>query len=198
MVSEHTDPRAPKRAPRYDVPKAAPKPLLLVQRFVNTVDLQHGREWLGTARELKAWAQENGLAAEDDRFYERDVGRAREAREALRVLLQANSRRGAPHVLEVLEVLERDAAAARLTLHFGSAGRIELVSQATGSDRVLAQLLAIAFVATVDGSWDRLKACRNCRWAFYDYSKNRSARWCSMTICGNRLKTRAYKRRRRR
>jgi predicted RNA-binding Zn ribbon-like protein len=195
MVSEHTGPRAPKRAPRYDVPKAAPKPLLLVQRFINTVDLQHGREWLGTAIELKAWARQNGLAAGDDRFYERDVGRAREAREALRLLLQANGRRGAPHVLKVLE---RDAAAARLTLHFCSAGRIELVSQASGIDRVLGQLLAIVFVATVDGNWDRLKACRNCRWAFYDYSKNRSARWCSMTICGNRLKTRAYKRRRRR
>jgi predicted RNA-binding Zn ribbon-like protein len=50
----------------------------------------------------------------------------------------------------------------------------------------------------VDGSWSRLKACRNhgCRWAFYDYSRNRSASWCSMQLCGNRTKTRTYRRRR--
>jgi predicted RNA-binding Zn ribbon-like protein len=48
-----------------------------------------------------------------------------------------------------------------------------------------------------DGSWSRLKCCRNhdCRWSFYDYSKNRSATWCSMQICGNRTKTRAYRQR---
>jgi predicted RNA-binding Zn ribbon-like protein len=48
-----------------------------------------------------------------------------------------------------------------------------------------------------DGTFARLKSCRNhdCRWAFYDYSKNRSASWCSMQLCGNRTKTRAYRRR---
>jgi predicted RNA-binding Zn ribbon-like protein len=47
----------------------------------------------------------------------------------------------------------------------------------------------------LDGTWERLKACRNCYWSFYDYSPNRSATWCSMQICGNRQKTRAYRRR---
>ncbi len=52
----------------------------------------------------------------------------------------------------------------------------------------------------VDGSWQRLKACRNdaCRWVFYDASKNRSGTWCTMSICGDKLKARAYRRRRRR
>ena len=43
--------------------------------------------------------------------------------------------------------------------------------------------------------WERLKACPQCGWSFYDYSRNRSATWCSMSLCGNRLKTRAYRRR---
>src|SRR5207248_6687928 len=38
--------------PRYDVPKAAPEPLRLVQRFVNTVDHENRREWIGTPAEL--------------------------------------------------------------------------------------------------------------------------------------------------
>jgi predicted RNA-binding Zn ribbon-like protein len=48
-------------------------------------------------------------------------------------------------------------------------------------------------------TWDRLKACRldDCQWVFYDHSKNRSRTWCSMRVCGNRAKARAYRERRR-
>jgi predicted RNA-binding Zn ribbon-like protein len=31
--------------------------------------------------------------------------------------------------------------------------------------------------------------------AFHDTSKNQSRQWCSMRVCGNRQKTRAYRRR---
>ena len=53
--------------------------------------------------------------------------------------------------------------------------------------------------AIADGSWHRLKACPNeeCTWVFYDASKNRSAKWCAMARCGDRMKARAYRRRRR-
>src|SRR5256885_5523159 len=46
--------------------------------------------------------------------------------------------------------------------------------------------------AMTDGTWARLKACRNdqCQKAFYDTSKNRSGAWCSMAGCGSRLKDR--------
>ena len=61
------------------------------------------------------------------------------------------------------------------------------------------QLLAIAFQSQIEGTWPRLKLCRNpdCRWAFYDSSRNRSGSWCRMGQCGNRLKNRAYRERRR-
>ena len=51
--------------------------------------------------------------------------------------------------------------------------------------------------AMADGSWDRLKACGNeaCRWGFYDTSRARTARWCSMQICGNRKKQQAWRER---
>ena len=41
-----------------------------------------------------------------------------------------------------------------------------------------------------------MKGCRQCGYAFFDRSKNRSAAWCAMSICGNRTKNRAYYRRR--
>jgi predicted RNA-binding Zn ribbon-like protein len=97
---------------------------------------------------------------------------------------------------EAREVLATAARSSRLTINFDSAAP-ELVPRAFGVDGLLGRILAVTFLAMVDGSWTRLKGCRNCRWAFFDESKNRSARWCSMTLCGNRLKTRAYRRRRR-
>jgi predicted RNA-binding Zn ribbon-like protein len=35
-----------------------------------------------------------------------------------------------------------------------------------------------------------------CQWLFYDRSRNRSAVWCQMAVCGNRIKTKAYRERR--
>jgi predicted RNA-binding Zn ribbon-like protein len=35
----------------------------------------------------------------------------------------------------------------------------------------------------------------DCRWAFFDHSRNRSRTWCSMRVCGNREKARAWRER---
>ena len=61
----------------------------------------------------------------------------------------------------------------------------------------MATLLGILHEAQLTGDWQRMKACRQCEYAFFDRSKNRSAAWCAMSICGNRTKNRAYYRRRR-
>ena len=52
-----------------------------------------------------------------------------------------------------------------------------LASRATGTvDAALATLLAAVAGAIADGSWSRMKACRDpgCRWAYFDHSRNRS------------------------
>jgi len=165
--------------PRYDLPKAAPEPLRLVQRFVNTVDHEHGREWLGSADELAEW-----LGAPVARG---DLARALQLREALRALLRTNG--GAPPDADAAATV--GLAARRLRLELDARGHVAIVA-----DDPLDRIVAVAVGAMIDGSWGRLKACRNCRWAYYDYSRNRSASWCSMQLCGNRAKTRAYRRRR--
>lgn len=38
----------------------------------------------------------------------------------------------------------------------------------------------------------RVKSCPRCGWLFLDTSKNRSRRWCSMEICGNRAKAERF------
>jgi predicted RNA-binding Zn ribbon-like protein len=155
----------------------APAGLELVQAFVNTVDREHGPDLLDTAEHWRAWCERRGLKASARE-------EAREVREALRTLLWRDG--GENRAAAVL-----DAAAKGLQVRFGPA-RVE---GATAVDAVLAQ----AFVAMTTGEWDRLKACpgHNCGWAFYDRSANASATWCSMRVCGNRAKTRAYYARRR-
>jgi predicted RNA-binding Zn ribbon-like protein len=66
------------------------------------------------------------------------------------------------------------------------------------ADGALADLVGIVYTAMADGTWPRLKACRRdvCQWLFYDRSRNRSAVWCQMAVCGNRTKTKAYRARR--
>jgi predicted RNA-binding Zn ribbon-like protein len=59
----------------------------------------------------------------------------------------------------------------------------------------LGRLLLIVRDAQRDGTWAMLKACANdeCRWAFYDKSRNHGGTWCDMSTCGNKLKNRAFR-----
>ena len=43
----------------------------------------------------------------------------------------------------------------------------------------------------------RLRQCESCVVHFYDVSKKSARRWCSMDICGNKIKVAAYQRRKR-
>jgi len=49
------------------------------------------------------------------------------------------------------------------------------------------------------GDWSLIKKCENpaCVLYFYDTTKNRARRWCSMNLCGNRMKVAAFYRRHR-
>jgi predicted RNA-binding Zn ribbon-like protein len=171
-----------KKKPRYDLPNAAPEPLRFVQRFVNTIDLTHDREW------LTGFLEEEGLDAPGDA----ELRRARELREAIRELLYENNGHGHPG--NRWTALDAAASDARLTVDFESG---TIVPTAPGLAGLLGRIAVTCLAAMRDGTWQRLKCCRNvnCRWSFYDYSKNRSASWCSMQLCGNRTKTRAYRRR---
>jgi predicted RNA-binding Zn ribbon-like protein len=184
---------SPKLPPRYDVPKAAPEPLRIVQELVNSYDLENDVEWLGTPEQLQAWLAERHLDGRE-RPTRASVKRVLELRETLRELLIANNE----HRTEpgAAETLRHVADRARLTLELDEHGQLALAPQAPGVDGALGRILAVVHEAMAEGNWHRLKACRECAWAYYDYSKNRSATWCSMAICGNRTKTRAYRRRR--
>lgn len=68
-----------------------------------------------------------------------------------------------------------------------------------GVDGALAALMLSVADAVAAGTWERLKMCEapDCRWVFYDRSRPNRGRWCAAELCGNRMKTKAYRERRR-
>jgi predicted RNA-binding Zn ribbon-like protein len=65
------------------------------------------------------------------------------------------------------------------------------------SDTLWASLLdkAVQLFSAVQA--DRLRKCEGCAVHFHDVSKKGSRRWCSMSLCGNRIKVAAYQQRKR-
>ena len=78
--------------------------------------------------------------------------------------------------------LNEQSSEAALGLRFDAEGAAPGHAPAAASIRRSPSLLAIVHESMRDGTWLRLKACPadDCRWAFYDHSRNRSGTWCDM------------------
>ncbi len=175
---------------------AAPHDLDLVIDYVNTLDLETGVDSLATRDGLAKWLADRGLrkpAVQQPRSGDREE--AIRLREALRALMLEHN--GGPHDERAAGVLERAARRGELGIHFASDGTVNVQPGNDAFAGALAALLVPVARAAADGSWQRVKACRadDCRWAFYDRSRNRAGTWCDMTVCGNRTKVRAYRER---
>jgi predicted RNA-binding Zn ribbon-like protein len=178
--------------------EAVPRELAAVVALVNTVDLLEGDDdRLDSPEALRVLLTTHGLLAASEPVDEADLALAVELREALRAMLRYNH--GEPLDPAALLTVNRVAAGLPLRLGFDDEGHPALAPASTGCRGALATLLAGVAQAHAQGTWERLKACSDdsCQWAFYDRSKNRSGRWCSMRTCGNRTKTRTYRSRRR-
>ncbi len=179
--------------------KPAPMPLLRVQAFVNTRDLDAGSDQLAEAGPARAWLLDAGLIGEDAPLSTADLIEAQAVREAIRCLLTANVEGEAVNPTD-LAPLRRLAAVGAARLTVDDAGALDVECAGTeGLADGLFELLLIIRAAQEDGTWARLKACANdeCEWAFYDRSRNQQGTWCSMAVCGNRLKNRQLRARRR-
>lgn len=169
---------------------------VLLRDFVNTLDVETAADEIDTPGRLADWLAALSLVPGDVRAGDGDLAAARVLREGLRTAMLAHHDRQASTDpgAELERVLE--GLPLRLTL---AEGLPRLVPLGDGAAAGLARVAAAITDAVADGSWQRLKVCQehSCLWAFIDTSKNRSRSWCSMRVCGNRTKTRAYRARRR-
>jgi predicted RNA-binding Zn ribbon-like protein len=169
--------------------------LALVQAFVNThfdLTAERGGEILVSADALRDWLVAGELLNGQRRLTDHDLDRAIAVREGLRALAFANN----DQILNLgaIDAMRRASKGAGTQIRIEPDGPQFVADAASGNEPVIGALFAITARAMIDGAWQRLKACpgRHCGWAFYDHSRNRSARWCSMKVCGDREKARAY------
>ena len=173
----------------------APGDLELVRRFVNTRDVEEGTDELDGPEPLLGWFVGMELLDEEASADDRDLKRALALREGIRSLLLANN--GEELEPTRLRELNRAAGSMCLTVRFDEEGSPTFEPESSGVSAALGRILTAVVLAADEGIWGRLKVCPNdaCQWAFYDRSKNRSGRWCTMEVCGNRMKARAFRQR---
>ena len=169
----------------------APGQLALLQAFLNThfdLGVDWGGEVLHSPAGLRDWLTEQALLARGATVAPADLRRALALRRDLRAVIEA------PQDAAALARLSESAAVTPAAVRFTRAGPRFVPGPAGGAQDALGVLAAITAAAMLDGTWSRLKLCpgEHCGWAFYDQSRNRSGRWCSMAVCGARTKARAH------
>jgi predicted RNA-binding Zn ribbon-like protein len=176
------------------VPVDVPPELWLVESFLNSVDVESGQDDLGTLPRFRRWLGDHRQATAAATATGDDLALAREVRAELRAELLDRHR---PAGVRDRSRLDRLAAGIGLVARFGPAG-VRLGAADPGVRGMLGEVLAGVVRAAHEGTWARLKICSadTCRYVYYDRSRNGSRRWCSMDVCGNRSKTRAYRVRR--
>ncbi|HEX7536219.1 MAG TPA: CGNR zinc finger domain-containing protein [Dermatophilaceae bacterium] len=153
-------------------------PADLLVRFLNTVDVEAGSDAMATVDGWTSWLSAQGL---EGCFGPQDpaaLERARELRGDLRALASGEQHAQGRQV-DIQVALTVD-------------GHVEL-----SAPTAVGFLAAAAAKVAIEERIDRVKICPadDCRWAFYDTSRNRSRQWCSMEVCGNRAKARAHRQR---
>lgn len=173
----------------------APGQLALVQAFVNTrwdLTAEPKGETLVSPEALHDWLRARALIEGQRRLDTQDLDRALVVREGLRALAFANNQQQLN--VGALDAMRRASQGAATQIRIEPQGPQFVAGAETSIGTVIGAIFAITARAMIDGTWQRLKACpgRHCGWAFYDHSRNQSARWCSMKVCGDRDKARAY------
>ncbi|MDC6379888.1 CGNR zinc finger domain-containing protein [Pseudomonas graminis] len=175
--------------------QAAPGSLECVRRFINTWSIPN---------QTRVEVDDLPLLARDaDKWRKELLLHPRAESDTLERLLELRSdlRKSCEGVDDGNHLLNAWLALAALSVQVkpGEGGAPELcVTPADTS--YISNILASVANAISSGTWLRLKTCDDCRWAFYDKTRNGSKRWCGMTkggvegrACGTIAKVSAFR-----
>ena len=125
---------------------------------------------------------------------QRAVEAMRELRERLRKEVVARERGGPVHHAAIDELNRLMAEHPMLTKlkAGGSTSAAELWFDPRRPEDLFAPIAHSAAMLFADVDRTRVRKCGQCVLHFYDTSKKGTRRWCSMQLCGNRLKVAAY------
>ena len=175
--------------------------------FLNTCPVQNGKavellsdfdallrwfqaaDWLGS-REAASLRQQWGESARAKKV----VDAMRELREKLRKEILAIERGRTVHREAIDELNHLMAVHPMLTRlkASGSESRTEWWFEPRRPEDLFAPVAYSAVLLFAEVDRNRVRKCGQCVLHFYDTSKKGTRRWCSMQLCGNRLKVAAY------
>jgi len=191
-----------KQSRQFQVPDA----LANLYDFANTLDLRHFtrhgvphqmHDELASTDDLAAWMAQRRLLPAGAKVTSAMLDTALALRIHLRDYLQSDP--AERRTKSAVRALNAAISAFPLLAELG--GEVGGRLQPTRDDALagLSVLAAELYDGARDGSLDRLKMCAadECRRVFFDRSKPATRRWCMSTLCGNRIKTRAYRERQR-
>jgi predicted RNA-binding Zn ribbon-like protein len=179
--------------------------------FVNTRPIMDGepRELLPDVRSLMQWFQAAGLLPDKDLLYQLASRweKTKKAQQTLDGLIALRERlRGAivkweqtgmvPRSLisELNRLLQRHPMLLKVEAERNSL-RTELWFDPREPEDLFTPIVHSAATLFANVDWHRVRQCGNCVLHFLDTSKKGTRRWCSMQLCGNRVKVAAYAKR---
>jgi predicted RNA-binding Zn ribbon-like protein len=175
--------------------------------FLNTRPVQNGEpmELLSDFDALVRWFQVAGLLSSDAvTKLQRRSGESAASRRTLDAMRRFRERLrkeilawggGAEVDCETLEELNRLMAAHPMLSKLqatGSVPSLETWFEPRQPEDLFAPLAYAAAKLFAEADRNRVRKCGQCVLHFYDTSKKGTRRWCSMQLCGNRLKVAAY------
>ncbi len=164
----------------------------LATDLVNSFDVFAGEELLESVADLADFAAAHGLDA--GRATKKDLERLRRARPVLRSALLSDDETAAVAALNDLLVAARPRP--RLVAGPDNSWAFRYADpKASLADRILAEAAAEALQEIRDHGMRRFSMCDSstCDDVFVDQSRNRSRRYCTPDVCGNREAQRAYR-----
>ena len=180
-------------------PDTVPPAVRLVRDLINTREPQIDDDRWRQPEQLRDWLADQQLVPVDSHLAPDDLAAATAIREGLRAVLLSHAGHQADPA--DLDALNHALQQQPMHLAFDDGGYQLLDATRTPFGQAVAKLADAIRRSAEDGTWPRLKVCARdtCRWAFYDASRNRVRRWCSMAGCGNHIKMqRAYRSRKNR
>ncbi len=189
--------RLPQPVHDKDDTPPAPGDLELVRSFLSLHDHEPGNpDGLPPSLEsVRWWLASQGLIGTDAEVPDGELRWARRVMAALTSKVRENM--GDPPDVDAIALLNTAAEETGLRLCFGCPDDAPIHVESAGTRGAVGRILGTAFLAELDGRWERFRICNDpgCSAVFYDRSRNRTGKWCSMTSCGNRAKVRAFRER---
>ncbi len=169
----------------------APGGLILIEGLLNTSSEELQFDDFETTDSTEAWLRNLGLWLGEKSITQEQHHKIISFRNDLRRWILSGD-----NLSSLNDVFSEVSFSAEL----GTDGKVKFISKNTNYQKVIGSFIQVIYESQENGTWNRFKCCAlpSCGWAFFDSSRSRTKRWCSMKTCGSRHKAREHYKRKRR